>query len=590
MHRSYNEYADRLIQELSLKRKSGDEYGDVPCPNPHCDGGTDRFYINNHNGELRHHCRKDCDFIERDKALQSRNLLPSWELETETPYHEKKRIPLLNARLDGANVVIPLAHVQTGKVVGQQTIKPNGAKIFNKGLKKIGVGCFIGDETERLYVTEGYATGVAVHKATGQQVFFALDANTLPKTVKLIEHPNVVIAADNDDAGIKAAEASGKPWAAPENNGDDWWDVYNQHGNQAVTDGLKRLLSIDQGTVEDEIEILSEDEFIGSLEIPDPIIDNLVARGRHLSLTANTGDAKTAMAAYFMLSISEPECVPLELVQSSCDVLFCSGENPDDLKMRLLGHKADNDKLTGKRRYFISGVFDVEQSFHKIETKAKSIPDLGLIIVDTKQAFQTIENNNDNAENLRFASACRRLTFLPSRPAVLVLCHPIKKASKDNLVPRGGSAYLNEVDGNLSQWRSGEIVTLHWSGKFRGSDFEPIQFKLKKATHPKLVDKLGRQIETVILERLSETAVSEIRNETIKFEDRVLLSVRNNPKQSAADRCFDCGLVNEQNEPQKSKMHRMLNGLKNDKLINKLRKGWELTAKGKKEVEQLDES
>lgn len=268
MHRSHNEYADRLIQELSLKRKSGDEYGDVPCPNPHCDGGTDRFYINNHNGELRHHCRKDCDFIERDKALQSRNLLPSWELETETPYHEKKRIPLLNARLDGANVVIPLAHVQTGKVVGQQTIKPNGAKIFNKGLKKIGVGCFIGDETERLYVTEGYATGVAVHKATGQQVFFALDANTLPKTVKLIEHPNVVIAADNDDAGIKAAEASGKPWAAPENNGDDWWDVYNQHGNQAVTDGLKRLLSIDQGTVEDEIEILSEDEFIGSLEIP----------------------------------------------------------------------------------------------------------------------------------------------------------------------------------------------------------------------------------------------------------------------------------------------------------------------------------
>jgi len=32
----------------------------------------------------------------------------------------------------------------------------------------------------------------------------------------------------------------------------------------------------------------------------------------------------------------------------------------------------------------------------------------------------------------------------------LVNCHPVKNASRDNLLPMGGSAFLNEVDGNLT--------------------------------------------------------------------------------------------------------------------------------------------
>ena len=279
--------------------------------------------------------------------------------------------------------------------------------------------------------------------------------------------------------------------------------------------------------------------------------------------------------------------MPWERVHDKCDVLFCSGENPDDLKMRILGHLNENPKLQGSGRHYIEGVFDLEQSFTSIKEKAASIPDLGLIIIDTKQAFQTIENDNDNAENLRFASACRKLTFLPSRPAVVVLCHPIKNASKDNLVPRGGSSYLNEVDGNLSKWRSGEIVTLHWSGKFRGRDFDPIKFKLKTATHRSLLDRYGRQIENVILERLHDMDAHELRKETLKLEDKVLLLVDKYPKQSVADRCYDCGQINDQNDPQKSTMWRILNGLAEDKFIKRVRDSWELTSAGKKEVERL---
>ena len=45
----------------------------------------------------------------------------------------------------------------------------------------------------------------------------------------------------------------------------------------------------------------------------------------------------------------------------------------------------------------------------------------------------------------------RTLTTLPGGPCVLVLCHPIKHVSEpEQLLPRGGGAFLAEVDGNLT--------------------------------------------------------------------------------------------------------------------------------------------
>jgi hypothetical protein len=70
------------------------------------------------------------------------------------------------------------------------------------------------------------------------------------------------------------------------------------------------------------------------------------------------------------------------------------------------------------------------------------------------------------------------LTTLPGGPCVLALCHPIKHVIDPNqLLPRGGGAFLNEVDGNLSAWKRDEdIVELHHTGKLRGPGFEPISF------------------------------------------------------------------------------------------------------------------
>ncbi|MGB0494532.1 MAG: primase-helicase zinc-binding domain-containing protein, partial [Paracoccaceae bacterium] len=82
MSLSYSSYAPAIIQTLNLKKATSDEYTGH-CPN--C-GGKDRFRISNFRGDLKHHCRHDCDFIERNKILISRGLLPEWENRLQ-PYH-----------------------------------------------------------------------------------------------------------------------------------------------------------------------------------------------------------------------------------------------------------------------------------------------------------------------------------------------------------------------------------------------------------------------------------------------------------------------------------------------------------------------
>jgi hypothetical protein len=76
-----------------------------------------------------------------------------------------------------------------------------------------------------------------------------------------------------------------------------------------------------------------------------------------------------------------------------------------------------------------------------------------------------------------------------------VTCHPTKTPDMTNLLPRGGGAFLAEVDGNLVcvLARSSMVVEVTTHGKFRGPEFTPFTFKLKQGTSAKLVDRKGTQ-------------------------------------------------------------------------------------------------
>ena len=183
--------APRWVETLNLKRFGNDEYHG-PCPN--C-GGTDRFWINSYHGSLRHHCRKQCDFVSRQERLSklgliddSKNIEPEFRNKGKDPlpYHVIKKIKLegSGATCDGDTLVIDLFDLTTGEWRGKQFIAPNGRKKFSPNLVKENTGAFIGEKSDKLYVTEVWADAVIVNRATGEQAFFALDAGTLPSSAK----------------------------------------------------------------------------------------------------------------------------------------------------------------------------------------------------------------------------------------------------------------------------------------------------------------------------------------------------------------------------------------------------------------------
>jgi hypothetical protein len=190
---------------------------------------------------------------------------------------------------------------------------------------------------------------------------------------------------------------------------------------------------------------------------------------------------------------------------------------------------------------------------------------------------------SDNVQMGQYARLQRSLVDLPGGPTVLALCHPTKGASEENLLPRGGGAYLNEVDGNLTVKNNGSVVELHWQGKFRGADFAPLSFQLKTATHQRLKDSKGRHIKTVIA-NTSQRKASRIK------EDQMLLVIDEHPRASLADLAKAAGWLLKNGEPNKMAAKRTIAALKSAKLVENGRNGPAITEKGKAEVKRLRES
>lgn len=237
----YETHAPKIISFYDLKAAGREHQG--RCPN--C-GGNDRFRLQNYNGEVRHHCRKGCQLAARTDAMRRDGVIPQVRQFDKVPYHDQKGVPLSGAELRGSDVFVPICDIVTGDQVGGQTITPTGKKFFTNGMKKTGAGAFIGVPTDRIYVTEGWADAVVVHQATGCQVLFALDAGSLPKAVLALRQrcpfAEIVVVADHDDEGLKAARATNAPYCTPSQPGMDAWDVWNTGGDEAVATMLEAII------------------------------------------------------------------------------------------------------------------------------------------------------------------------------------------------------------------------------------------------------------------------------------------------------------------------------------------------------------
>ena len=273
----WSDYAAGIIDRLGLKKVNENEYCGG-CPN--C-GGVDRFRINNYNGEIRVNCRKCNDFVQIFKILREDfQLLPEYspnkdvvtlhKVEDIHPYLTRKKIKLHNAEIDETDLVVPIID-KTGKKQGSQFIDADGNKKFNFGLKF--KGCFSvlnGKIKDFAWLCEGFATAAAVTEATGQPAIHCLNAANIIDVIEAFKEvrPEVslVIAGDNDEAGrkvcAKALEQHGIMYVLPDEEGEDWNDVYVREGAAYTRRALKPTSVLDEIVMPEDAVIPTQSNYI----------------------------------------------------------------------------------------------------------------------------------------------------------------------------------------------------------------------------------------------------------------------------------------------------------------------------------------
>lgn len=338
----------------------------------------------------------------------------------------------------------------------------------------------------------------------------------------------------------------------------------------------------------DGLRIICGSQFVREFAAPDWAIDGLTPRGCVQAWTALTGHGKTAVATLATVCILTGTPFAGREVERGAVLVLC-GENPTDYQARLLATLQmmglEPDALANLA--VVDSVFSIAAAQDEIATKVASYGPLVTVIVDTAAAFFDGDSENDNVQQARFASSLRALSKLPGKPCVIVLAHPVKNAHRDNLLPRGGGAFLNEIDSNLTLWTDG-ITTMHWQGKIRGPSFDPLTFELVPVTLNGVTDRKGRPVQSVAARHAEAERAAIVEQTAASHEDTLLRALLRKPGAPLAALALACGWTSGPGVAQKSRVHRTLEKLRSQDLAAKGRAGaWALTKAGRKEAEAL---
>ena len=313
------------------------------------------------------------------------------------------------------------------------------------------------------------------------------------------------------------------------------------------------------------------------------VVDGIIQRGQLYACTAITNHGKTAIGLLMAL------CVATGTVFAGRDivpgkVMILCGENPDGFRTRL---HATLDHMGLEREDIINRVVVLPQALplagcaEQILAEARQQEgDYSMVLVDTSISYYSGDDEDDNLQARTHAWHLRALAELPGHPAIIANCHPTKSADRDNLLPRGGGAFLNEIDTNLTVWAEGETAHLHWHRKKRGPDFDPIHFEF----HGKSIEEHGRKVPTVVAAHITEQRAHELKKARTQADDRLLYAMLHHPDSTYAEWATACGWNGEQ---AKSKVFRSMERLKEDKLVMKYRGSLRLTKIGEEEARRI---
>ncbi len=228
------------------------------------DGREISFTVGSHKlADYKATFRSKSPFTAKPLWNKGSSILEKWQscqTSGSSPYLERKKIHgLLGARINYfGDLVIPMYSSPNQNLIGLQTIKSDGKKLFVTGSKKKGSYFELtgaGSDSQTLYVTEGFATAASICMATGSRVVCAFDCGNLPLVIESISKLNpglaIIVAGDDDkfgeiNAGRAAAKAVAKIapaifpiFSSDEGNPTDWNDLHVREGLDVVKSQVK---------------------------------------------------------------------------------------------------------------------------------------------------------------------------------------------------------------------------------------------------------------------------------------------------------------------------------------------------------------
>lgn len=313
------------------------------------------------------------------------------------------------------------------------------------------------------------------------------------------------------------------------------------------------------------------------------VVEGIVQRGTLCALTAVTNHGKTAVSLALAVCVATGRKFAGREIQQGKVLILC-GENPDGFRTRLTATL----QHMGLERGDVAGLITVLPLPLAIGNYVEQIVEEGraqggefaLVLIDTSVSYFGGDNEDDNLQARNHAWHMRALVELPGHPAIIANCHPTKNADKDALLPRGGGAFLNEIDCNLTVWAEGESATLHWFRKKRGPDFEPIPFEFTGLT----INEHGVNVPAVVAVHITDDRADQIRRVRSQEEDRLLYALLHHPDEPYPSLASHCGWPGDK---AKSKVSRVMSRLKDDQLVKKYRGHYVLTPAGKNEAERI---
>lgn len=452
----WDEYAHNIINKYNLKETvKGEFHG--PCV---ACGGKDRFWIfRKQNGELGVHCRQCEDFTGIMDEMRHDGVLPTAQeieyrapiavndlsdFEAIIPYHEKKGIELFNAKQIGENIVVPIVDI-SGKRVNKQTITPDGKKKFDPKPAPVE-GCFnvLNGPLEGVcYLAEGFATAASIAQSTQRPAVFCLNSGNLPKVAELLlrERPECkfIVAADNDDAGIKAAKETGLPYRAPREAKWDWNDVMVNHGPLAVAKELKRVrmpkpLFVPLGDLE--------------FKAPEWLIDGLLEANTFSVCFGSPAAGKTFLTLDMALCIATGKDFHDHHVKQG-PVFYIAGEGHNGFARRAAAWSKENGITLKGVPFFKSSraivITDDDSVAELVDTIDAMVQEHGepqLIVIDTLARSMGAADENSTKEMgaaIRAIDECR-----DAYDCTVLAVHHTGHSNKERA--RGSSALLGAVD------------------------------------------------------------------------------------------------------------------------------------------------